>query len=184
MAYFILEPLHFLRNLVNKKQKKYGTGCWDPFVVQNFISANFTALLLLEWGAVQRGGEIVFKLETILLLPSKEQTSKGLFSWNIQSFWNKTTNFFNVSKSIAWIANAALHKCPGKPSLNVNHVFPVFYVCPVCSVCGITLEGRLLYDSPIDLLSDVKEAYLPLYIIHCGSKENLREHQRFQVIYS
>lgn len=119
-----------------KFSKKKKVRKWfEHFVVQNFISANFTALLLLEWGAVQRGEEIVFKLETILLLPSKEQTSKGLFSWNIQSFWNKTTNFFNVSKNIAGIANAALYKCPGNPSLNVNQV------CRVCYVCGISFQS-------------------------------------------
>ena len=49
---------------------------------QNFIWANFTALLA-RCGALHRGEEIVFKLETILLLPSKEQTSKGLFCSNI-----------------------------------------------------------------------------------------------------
>ena len=28
--------------------------------------------------------------------------------------------------NIARIAKAALHKCPGKSSLNVNHIFPVY----------------------------------------------------------
>ena len=64
---------------------------WRAFIVQfwrvapalqNFISANFTALLA-RCGTLHRRAEIVFKLETILLLPSKEQTSKGLFCSNI-----------------------------------------------------------------------------------------------------
>ena len=54
-----------------------GAGC-SLVCLQNFISANFTALLA-RCGALHRGEEIVFKLETILLLPSTEQTSKGLF---------------------------------------------------------------------------------------------------------
>ena len=54
-----------------------GAGC-SLVCLQNFIWANFTALLA-RCGALHRGEEIVFKLETILLLPSTEQTSKGLF---------------------------------------------------------------------------------------------------------
>ena len=43
-----------------------------------------------------------------------------------------------LEKNIAIIAQAALHKLPGKLSLNVRSVCPLysfFLVCPVCAVC-------------------------------------------------
>ena len=39
-----------------------------------------------------------------------------------------------IEENIARIVKAARHKCPGKSSLNVNHVFPVCFVYPVCPV--------------------------------------------------
>ena len=39
--------------------------------------------------------------------------------------------------TIARIAKAALHKLPGKSSLNVRSVCPVCPVCPGCPVCRV-----------------------------------------------
>ena len=51
------------------------------------------------------------------------------FSWD--------TYFFPVKQNkqkITRIAKVALNKCPGKSSLNVNHILPVCLVCPLCPV--------------------------------------------------
>ena len=55
-----------------------------------------------------------------------------------------------------------LHKCPGNPSLNVNQV------CHVSYVCGIFFQSYLLYNSPKNL--KFKGACMPLYIIHAWFK--------------
>ena len=69
---------------------------------------------------------------------------KGNFPWgnvlvvNVSSTVNCWTRLGVTGTNIAKIAKAALHKLPGKSSLNKRSVYPpslVFPVCPVCPGC-------------------------------------------------
>ena len=72
----------------------------------------------------------------------------GRWSDNQEHFLGaaKNTSDWNIAR----IAKAALHKFPGKSSLNVNFVYLDCPVCPVCLVCLVCLVYPVspdIYDS-------------------------------------